>query len=136
MKQFQRYFIDTLKNRYADFKGRATRSEYWYFVLFSIIIAIILGTVDNLLINPLLGIQPLVEKAHTGLLGTLFSIGTLVPSFALALRRLHDIGKSGWWVLAGIIPIVNFIGVFVLLFFFIKDSQPGSNAYGPNPKGM
>ena len=136
MEQFQRYFIDTLKNRYAAFKGRATRSEYWYFLLFSIIIALILTALDSMIINPLLGIQPLVEAARTGILGTLFSFGTLIPSVALAIRRLHDIGKSGWWILLGIIPVVNIIGIFVLLYFFIKDSQPGENQFGSNPKGL
>lgn len=136
MEQFQRYFIDTLKNRYAAFKGRATRSEYWYFLLFSIIIALILTALDSMIINPLLGIQPLVETARTGILGTLFSFGTLIPSVALAIRRLHDIGKSGWWILLGVIPIVNIIGIFVLLYFFIKDSQPSENLYGTNPKGI
>ena len=136
MEQFQRYFVDTLKNRYAAFKGRATRSEYWYFMLFSIIIALILTALDSMIINPLLGIQPVVETARTGILGMLFSIGTLIPSVALAIRRLHDIGKSGWWILLGVIPIVNIIGIFVLLYFFIKDSQPSENLYGANPKGM
>lgn len=136
MEQFQRYFIDTLKNRYAAFKGRATRSEYWYFLLFSIIIALTLTALDSMIINPLLGIQPLVETARTGILGTLFSFGTLIPSVALAIRRLHDIGKSGWWILLGVIPIVNIIGIFVLLYFFIKDSQPSENLYGTNPKGI
>ena len=136
MEQFQRYFVDTLKNRYAAFKGRATRSEYWYFMLFSIIIALILTALDSMIINPLLGIQPVVETARTGILGMLFSIGTLIPSVALAIRRLHDIGKSGWWILLGVIPVVNIIGIFVLLYFFIKDSQPGENLYGPNPKGV
>ncbi len=130
MEQFQRYFVDTLKNRYADFKGRASRSEYWYFMLFSLIIGIILAFLDSLI-----GTAP-DDKAGAGILGTIFSIATFIPALSLAIRRLHDIGKKGWWVLAGVIPIVNFIGIFVLLFFFIKDSQPGSNEYGPNPKGM
>ncbi len=134
MEKFNRYFTDTLKNRYADFKGRASRSEYWYFVLFTIIIAIILSILDSMIINPLLGIQPVVENARTGLLGTLFSLGILIPSMSLAIRRLHDIGKSGWWVLLGVIPVLNFIGGFVLLYFMVKDSQSGSNQYGANPK--
>ena len=136
MEQFQRYFVDTLKNRYAAFKGRATRSEYWYFMLFSIIIALILTALDSMIINPLLGIQPVVETARTGILGMLFSIGTLIPSVALAIRRLHDIGKSCWWILLGVIPVVNIIGIFVLLYFFIKDSQPGENQFGLNPQGL
>ncbi len=104
MEQFQRYFIDTLRNRYIDFKGRAPRSEYWYFMLFSVIIGIILAILDNVL-----GMTP-ADRAGAGILGSIFSIATLLPALGLAIRRLHDIGKSGWWILAGIIPIVNFIG--------------------------
>ena len=136
MEQFQRYFVDTLKNRYAAFKGRATRSEYWYFLLFSIIIGIILSIIDSIVINPLLGIQALTDSGRTGILGTIFSMGTFIPVLALAIRRLHDIGKIGWWILLGVIPMVNIIGIFVLLYFFIKDSQPGGNQYGSNPKGL
>ena len=132
MKQFQRFFVDTLKNRYAAFAGRATRSEYWYFVLFSIIIALILAVLDSQFVNPVLGIEPVTYSGRVGLLSVLFNLAILIPALALAIRRLHDIGKSGWWILMGIIPIVNFIGVFVLLYFFIKDSQPGENQYGSN----
>jgi uncharacterized membrane protein YhaH (DUF805 family) len=110
MEQFQRYFIDTLKNRYAAFKGRATRSEYWYFLLFSIIIALILTALDSMIINPLLGIQPLVETARTGILGTLFSFGTLIPSVALAIRRLHDIGKRDVAARADQTPALRVVG--------------------------
>ena len=136
MEQFQRYFVDTLKNRYAAFAGRATRSEYWYFLLFSVIIGIILSIIDSIIINPLFGIQPITDSGRTGILGTIFSLGTFIPALALAIRRLHDIGKNGWWILLGVIPIVNFIGIFVLLYFFIKDSQPGENQFGLNPKGL
>jgi len=136
MEKFQRYFIDTLKNRYAAFKGRATRSEYWYFVLYSIIIAIILAFVDAMVVNPLLGIQPGPEGSDTSVISTIFSLAILIPSVALGIRRLHDIGKSGWWILLGIIPIVNFIGALVLIYFCTRDSQPGENQYGQNPKEL
>ena len=63
----------------------------------------------------------------------IFALALLVPSIALAVRRLHDIGKSGWWYLIALIPL---IGLLVLLYFFVLDSQPGSNQYGPNPKGL
>ncbi len=130
MELFQRYFVDTLKRRYADFKGRASRSEYWYFVLFCIIIAIILSIIDSIF-----GFHP-AEGSRAGGLGSLFSIITIIPSLALAIRRLHDIGKSGWWILVGVIPVINFIGAFVLIFYFTRDSEAGTNEYGNNPKGM
>ncbi|MBW2658372.1 MAG: DUF805 domain-containing protein [Deltaproteobacteria bacterium] len=134
MEKFKFYFVNTLKNKYAAFKGRATRSEYWYFALYSMIIAIILAIIDWMIINPLLGVQPGPESNSTSLLGTIFNLAILIPSLALSIRRLHDIGKNGWWVLLALVPIVNFIGIFVILYFFTRDSQPGENQYGPNPK--
>lgn len=71
------------------------------------------------------------ERGGEGLSG-LYSLAVFLPSLGVTVRRLHDIGKSGWWVLLGFIPLV---GVLVLLFFLVKDSEAGSNAYGPNPKG-
>ncbi len=132
MEAFNRYFLDTIKYRYAKFDGRASRSEFWYFTLFYTLISIALAFVDFLMINPMLGATP-DQAARGGLLQILFALAMLLPSIAVAVRRLHDIGKSGWWYLIAFIPIV---GPFVLLYFFVLDSQPGSNQYGPNPKGM
>ncbi len=114
------YFLDILKNKYAQFDGRATRSEYWYFVLFSFIAYIVAGFLDGFLFN-LTGGLPIL----TIILG----LGLLVPSIAVGVRRLHDIGKSGWWYLIAIVPIVSLI----LIAFFVMDSKP-DNEYGPNPK--
>ncbi|MBP1542210.1 MAG: DUF805 domain-containing protein [Prevotella sp.] len=103
-------FIDAIKSvlsQYAGFSGRARRSEYWWWTLFSLLWAWI----------------PIVNI----LLGLIF----FIPSIAVAVRRLHDTGRSGWWILLGIIPI---IGGIVLLIFYCTDSQPGENQYGPNPK--
>lgn len=130
MEKFNNYFLDTIKNRYVDFKGRSTRSEYWYFILFVFIISIILSLVDTLLINPALGMAP-AEAAKSGLLAPIFALAVLLPKIAVAVRRLHDIGKSGWWYLIILIPI---IGVLVLIYFWVQDSQVGENMYGPNPK--
>ena len=132
MEQFNRYFLDTLKYRYAKFDGRASRSEFWYFALFSFIGSFIFGLIDVLIVNPMLGATP-GQIGQGGILQFIFALVLMVPSIALAVRRLHDIGKSGWWYLIVFIPIV---GVLVLLYFFVLDSQPGSNQYGPNPKGM
>ncbi|MGB5506354.1 MAG: DUF805 domain-containing protein [Sulfurovum sp.] len=130
MEKFNNYFLDTIKNRYVDFKGRSTRSEYWYFILFVFIISIILSLVDTLLINPALGMTP-AEATKSGLLAPIFALAVLLPKIAVAVRRLHDIGKSGWWYLIILIPI---IGVLVLIYFWVQDSQVGENMYGPNPK--
>ena len=132
MKQFNRYFLDTIKNRYAKFDGRATRSEYWYFILFYFILALIVSLVDILVINPMLGLTP--EQAQQGgILQIIVGLGLLIPTLALTIRRLHDIGRSGWWFLIALIPI---IGALVLIYFYVQDSQAGSNLYGENPKGI
>ena len=132
MEQFSRYFIDTLKNRYAKFDGRATRSEYWYFVLFYFIFSFITSLIDMWVINPMLGATA-QEAAQGGILQIILALGLLVPSIAIGIRRLHDIGKSGWWMLIGFIPIIGFL---VLIYFYVQDSQPGENLYGANPKGL
>lgn len=130
MKQFNRYFLDTIKNRYAKFDGRATRSEYWYFILFYFILALIVTLVDVLVINPMLGLT-LEQAQQGGILQIIVGLGLLIPTLALTIRRLHDIGKSGWWFLIALIPI---IGALVLIYFYVQDSQVGSNLYGENPK--
>ena len=132
MEQFNRYFLDTVKNRYAQFDGRASRSEFWYFALFYFLIDVILVLIDSFVINPMLGATP-SQMGQGGFLQIIFALALLIPSIAIAVRRLHDIGKSGWWYLIAFVPL---IGLLVLLYFFVLDSQPGSNQYGPNPKGM
>ncbi len=132
MEQFNTYFIDTIKNRYAKFDGRATRSEYWYFILFYFIFSIIAATLDSLVINPMLGASS-TEAGQGGILQMIFALGLLIPSIALGIRRFHDIGKSGWWMLIGFIPI---LGLLALIYFYVQDSQAGSNLYGENPKGL
>lgn len=114
----------TVLRKYAVFEGRARRREYWFFVLFYILISVVLAVVDRML-------GTYDETYGMGALGALFCLGLLIPSIAVGARRLHDTGRSGWWLLVGFIPL---IGVIVLLVFFVLDSQPGTNAYGPNPK--
>jgi len=131
MEQFNQYFLDTVKSRYAKFDGRATRSEYWYFALFTFLITFMLALVDAFVINPMLGMTP-EQAAEGGILQMVISLALLIPSIAVAIRRLHDIGKSGWWLLLSLIPI---LGWLVLLYFYVTDSQSGDNEYGANPKG-
>jgi uncharacterized membrane protein YhaH (DUF805 family) len=87
-------------------------------------ISVVLAVVDRML-------GTYVEAYGMGALGALFCLGLLIPSIAVGVRRLHDTGRSGWWLLIGFIPL---IGMIVLIVFFVLDSQPGTNAYGPNPK--
>lgn len=118
------WFIAALK-KYATFSGRAQRAEYWYFVLFNMLFLMGLTISDGIA-------GTFSAEAGIGLLSGIYSLGILSPSVAVGVRRLHDTGRSGWWLLIGIIPI---IGGIVLLIFFVQDSAPGENSYGPNPKG-
>lgn len=120
------WFLSALKTKYATFSGRAQRAEYWYFLLFYILIYIGLSVIDRAL-----GMYS--QEGQIGLLGGLFSLATLIPSLAVAVRRLHDTGRTGWWLLLGFIPL---IGAIVLIVFMVLDSDPGTNEYGPNPKGV
>lgn len=112
------WYLDVLKNKYATFTGRARRKEYWMFFLFNILIAIGLGIIEAVLGIP-------------GILGMIYALAVLVPGIAITVRRLHDTGRSGWWILIGLIPL---IGAIILLIFMVLDSQAGDNEYGPNPK--
>jgi uncharacterized membrane protein YhaH (DUF805 family) len=116
------WYLEVLK-KYAVFSGRARRKEYWMFTLFNVLISIVLAIVDRVL--------GFGENGGTGPLGALYSLAVLIPSLAVSVRRLHDTGRSGWWLLLGLVPCVGFI---VLLIFMVQDSQPGANEYGPNPK--
>jgi uncharacterized membrane protein YhaH (DUF805 family) len=104
--------------------GRSRRREYWYFVLFNIIVGIVLGLIDALL-----GTRS--SYAGVGFLSGIYSLAVLIPTLAVTVRRLHDIDRTGWWILIGLVPL---IGGIVLLVFALLDGTPGSNQYGPNPK--
>jgi uncharacterized membrane protein YhaH (DUF805 family) len=118
------WYLEVLK-KYAVFSGRARRAEYWYFVLFNIIVAIVLSLIDTLL-----GTFDFVQGV--GLLSGLYYLAVLIPTLAVTVRRLHDIDRTGWWIFINLIPLIGFI---VLLVFAVTDGTPGSNRYGPNPKG-
>ena len=111
------WYLKVLKN-YVNFDGRARRKEYWMFVLFNFIAAVILSIIEYAI-----GIEPVL----TGL----YSLFILLPSLAVTARRLHDTGRSGWWMLISLVP---FVGGIILLVFTCLDSEPSENKYGPNPK--
>jgi uncharacterized membrane protein YhaH (DUF805 family) len=119
-----RWYLATLR-KYATFSGRARRSEYWYFVLFYMLFVFVLSFVDSVL-------GTYDASAGIGLLSGLFVLSMLLPAIAVGVRRLHDIGRTGWWLLVSFVPVAGFI---LLLVFTVRDSDPGDNAYGPNPKG-
>jgi uncharacterized membrane protein YhaH (DUF805 family) len=112
-------------SQYADFKGRARRKEYWMFVLFNMIFLIAAIALDNLLGTKFSPEMPL------GYLYMLYVLAVFVPSLAVAVRRLHDIGKSGWWYFISLVPLIGGIWLLVLL---VTDSEAEDNKWGPNPK--
>lgn len=111
------YFTDALK-KYIDFTGRATRKQYWMFVLFYLIFYIVCVVVDSVL--------------GTFFITAIFSLGLIVPSISIAARRLHDTSRTGWWQLIALVPL---LGVIILIVFLVQDSHP-DNQFGPNPKGL
>lgn len=120
------YFLDAL-GKYAVFSGRARRSEYWYFVLFSCLIGLALFAA-GLYVGKLTGGPPTLGEY----LLDFYSLVIFIPSLAVSVRRLHDIGMNGWWVLLNLVPL----GGIVLFVMFCQDSQAGPNVYGPNPKEL
>lgn len=117
------WYLEVLR-KYAVFTGRARRKEYWYYFLFNFLIITALLLVDNLL-------GTLDQEAGMGLLSGIYALAVLIPGIAVAVRRLHDSDRTGWWVLIALIPI---IGPIILIFFLIQDSNKGENRFGPNPK--
>ncbi len=119
------WYIGVLK-KYAVFNGRARRKEYWMFVLINFIVSIALGVVDGVL-------GTLSAETGMGLLGTVYSLAVLIPGIAVSIRRLHDTGRSGWWLLIGLVPLV---GAIVLIVFCAMEGHAEENEYGANPKAV
>lgn len=116
------WYLMALK-RYAEFSGRSRRKEYWFFVLFYLIIYLGLAFIDG-------AAGTYDAQVQIGLLSGIFALAMLIPGIAVTVRRLHDTGRSGWWILISFVPL---IGAIVILVFTVLDSQPGANQYGPNP---
>ena len=119
------WYLEVLR-KYAVFSGRARRKEYWVFTLFNLLAMLVLSFIDGMI-----GMYSI--EAGVGVLSGIYALGILIPSLAVTVRRLHDTSRTGWWILLAFIPL---IGALVLLIFTVLDSTPGSNQYGPDPKGM
>ena len=117
------WYLECLR-KYGVFGGRARRKEYWYFVLFNIIISIVLAVID-------VATGSFSAEGGIGLLGGIYVLAVLIPGVAVTVRRLHDTDHSGWWLL---IPLIPIIGAIVLFVFSVQDSNAGENKYGPSPK--
>ena len=118
------WYLECLR-KYGVFGGRARRKEYWYFVLFNVIISIVLRVIDR-------ATGSFSAEASMGLLGGIYTLAILIPTVAVTVRRLHDTDHGGWWLLISLIPL---IGAVVLFVFAVQDSNAGENQYGPSPKG-
>ena len=112
------WYLTLMTQKYASFSGRARRTEYWMFFLVYFVIALVIGVVEGLL-------------SIGGYLTGIFALVHLLPSLGVTVRRLHDSGRSGWWVLVSLIPV---IGALVLRYFMVISGQPQANEYGPDPK--
>ncbi len=119
-----KYYLDVMK-KYADFTGRARRKEYWMFVLFQLLFGFVAGFLDGLLFGSI------VEAYFVGPISSLYVLATILPSLAVLVRRLHDVGKSGWFYFVSLIPIIGYIWLLVLL---CTNGVSGPNQYGPDPK--
>lgn len=124
--------IQTCFRKYVDFGGRARRSEYWWWALFVFLV--------DLVVNALGGFQPILivlgrgesgESAVWTFLAAAVSLVLFLPGLAVFVRRLHDTGRSGWWWLIVLVPLV---GLIVLFVFLVQEGNPDSNQYGPSPK--
>ncbi len=104
---------------YFNFKERSARYEFWFWTLFSVILNIVAGLADGSLLT-----------GGTGLASSLVSLGLFIPGLSVAVRRMHDIGRTGWWILINFIPI---LGNAVFIYFAVQPSQPHFNSYGENP---
>ena len=111
-------YLNVLKNHYADFNGRARRRDYWTFVLINFAIIVVLMVLAN------------AVASFFSIIQGLFSLAILVPTIAAGVRRMHDIGKPGWFIVLSFIPLVNFYYIYLA----VQDSQAGENEHGANPK--
>nr|MDT0661353.1 DUF805 domain-containing protein [Micromonospora sp. DSM 115978] len=118
--------VRSVLTQYVGFQGRARRAEYWWFVLFSLLVGIATSILDSAL-----GTDFENSSLSGGFFNLIANLALLLPSLAVAVRRLHDTDRSGWWILIGLIPL---LGAIVLLVFFVKDGTPGQNRFGPSPK--
>ena len=108
-------YVKKVYREYANFEGRARRQEFWYFTLFFVIVSFVLSIIDGII-----GMQ---------ILSAIFTLGSLVPSLAVGARRLHDIDKSGWWQVIGLIPLIGLI----MIWFYAQKGTDGANSFGSDP---
>jgi len=120
------WFLKVVRDNYANFNDRARRKEYWMFTLISAIISFALSYFDSIL-----GFSD--GMFENGIISNIYSLAVFIPSLAVSVRRLHDVGKSGWMLLLVLLPIIGWIWLFILQ---VTEGDQGPNAYGSDPKGF
>lgn len=124
----KKYYLDILTNKYIDFSGRARRKEYWMWTLYVTLINILAIILDDMLG---LNFELLGQDLDYGWMYVTAGIINFIPGLSIVVRRLHDIGKSGWFYLIILIPIIGFIWILILL---CSDGVTEDNKWGTNPK--
>ena len=133
-------FIDAVRSgfsNYVTFSGRARRSEFWFWFLFAIIAGVVAAVLDSMLFPAMMDVQTDLGdgvasfSAQGGPISALVSLGLFLPGLAVAVRRLHDVDRSGWWLLLAFIPL---IGIIVLIVWWCTEGTRGPNRFGPDPK--
>jgi uncharacterized membrane protein YhaH (DUF805 family) len=115
-----KWYLDVLTSKYLQFDGRARRTEYWMYTLFNLIALVALA-----------GVAAISSSTLVMAIYLLYALATLLPSLAVSIRRLHDSGRSGWWLLVGIVPL---LGGVALLYFMVIPGEQGANGFGPDPR--
>lgn len=117
------WYLEVLR-KYAQFDGRSRRKEYWLFVLVNMVVSFLLTFIDRFTgtFDPGIGL---------GLLSGIYALAVFIPAIAVACRRLHDTGRTAWWLLILVVPLIGWV---VLVVFFVQDSQEEENQYGISPK--
>jgi uncharacterized membrane protein YhaH (DUF805 family) len=118
------WYLKVVRDNYANFSGRARRQEYWMFVLINLLITIAIAAVS-------FGLGAALDMPLLGSLYVIYVLALVIPSLAVAVRRLHDVGKSGWFYLITLIPLIGGIWLIIL---FATEGDKGNNAYGPDQK--
>ena len=120
MNDFEKYFVNVIRDHYIDFDGRARRKQYWMFTLFNILISFAITLVVGF-----------ISEGLASMLSGVLALVLFLPGLGLSVRRLHDTGRSGWFLLIVLIPI---LGALALLYFMVSEGDAGPNEYGPDPK--
>ena len=133
-------FTDAVRcgfSNYVTFSVRARRSEFWFWVLFAIIVVVVAGVLDSMLFPGMMNVQTdlgdgvAAVSAQGGPISALAGLGMFLPSLAMYIRRLHDVDRSGWWLLLAFVPL---IGIIVLIVWWCTEGTRGPNRFGPDPK--